>query len=458
MSAVAADARYMYQFQYLGVQEIGKATEVAARLQSFFATRSFGSHVEPPIPISDVIAKLETFYKRYRQEWETANGNTPDAIRFRRDLFGSGDTSLLEKENRALLDIEESLRTLKADEAGDSKAPLETRWSHARQLRRNLAALYAVNLDYTRLANQHVTDRTQRARNWLFTIGILGTLLTLLLGTFVQRAIAPRIRRLVTKVNRFREFGVHEQMIETGKDEISLLAHALDTGFAAIATRDREREEFLAVAAHELKTPITSIHGYSKLLIDHPERASLFPRALEIIHRQSWRLTRLVEHLFLAMRARAGELHFDPKPLNLSTVVQHVLAELGALISNEPFTVKCKPNVMILGDEVLLEHALWSLFASASALSQGDQPIKIALDTEGPCARVTADVISADRSAQDIETLFMPFHSVQYENGSGIRSGVGLYLCREIVRVHCGRLNVRELPNAGFEFSMELAL
>src|SRR5690349_23704894 len=100
MSAVAADARYMYQFQYLGMQEIGKATEVAARLQSFFATRSFGSHAEPPIPISDVIAKLETFYKRYRQEWETANGNTPDAIRFRRDLFGSGDTSLLEKENR----------------------------------------------------------------------------------------------------------------------------------------------------------------------------------------------------------------------------------------------------------------------------------------------------------------------------------------------------------------------
>ena len=458
MSAVAADSRYMYQFQYLGVQEIGKAMEVAARLQSFFATRSFGSHAESPVPISDVIAQLETFYKRYREEWETANGSTPDAIRFRRDLFGSGDTGLLEKENKAQLDIEESIRTLKADEEGDgSKTPVQTRWSHARQLRRNLAALYAVNLDYTRLANEHVANRTQRARNWLFTIGILGTFLTLLLGTFVHRAIAPRIRRLVTKVNRFRDFGVHEQNVETGKDEISLLAHALDTGFAAIATRDREREEFLAITAHELKTPITSIHGYSKLLIDHPERASLFPRALEIIHRQSWRLSRLVEHLFLAMRARSGQLHFDPKPLDLSTVVQHVLSELRALISSEPFSVNCKPNVMILGDEVLLEHALWSLFASASALSQGDLPIKVVLDTEGACARVTADVMSTERSAQDIETLFMPFQSVQYENDSGIRAGVGLYLCREIVRLHSGRLRVRELPNAGFEFSMELS-
>jgi K+-sensing histidine kinase KdpD len=65
--------------------------------------------------------------------------------------------------------------------------------------------------------------------------------------------------------------------------------------------------------------------------------------------------------------------------------------------------------------------------------------------------------MSAERSAQDIETLFMPFQSVQYENDSGIRAGVGLYLCREIVRLHSGRLLVRELPNAGIEFSMELA-
>jgi signal transduction histidine kinase len=459
MSGAAADARYMYQFQYVGVEEIGKAMEVAARLQSFFATRSFGSPAEPPLPISEVITQLETFYKRYREQLETANGTTPDAIRFRNDLLGSGDTGLLEEEKKAIVDIEESIRKLKADEeSGGAENPAQTRWSHARQLRRNLAALYAVNLNYTRLANQHVTNRTQRARNWLLTIGILGTLLTLLLGTFVHHAIAPRIRRLVTKVNRFREFGVHEQIFETGKDEISILAHALDTGFAAIAAREREREQFLAIAAHELKTPITSIHGYSKLLIDHPERTSLFPRALEIIHRQSWRLSRLIEHLFLAMRARAGQLHFEPKPLDLSTVVQHVLSELKASISNEPFTVNCKPNVMILGDEVLLEHALWSMFASASAISQGDLPIKVVLDTEGPYARLTAHVVLAERSAQDIETLFMPFQSVQYENGSGIRAGVGLYLCREIVRLHNGRLRFCELSKGGFEFAMELEL
>src|SRR6478672_4226501 len=78
MSAVAADARYMYQFQYLGVGEIGKAMEVAARLQSVFATESFGIRPKTPFSTAYVVAQLEGFYKRYRAELETAGGTTPD--------------------------------------------------------------------------------------------------------------------------------------------------------------------------------------------------------------------------------------------------------------------------------------------------------------------------------------------------------------------------------------------
>jgi signal transduction histidine kinase len=259
-------------------------------------------------------------------------------------------------------------------------------------------------------------------------------------------------------VNRFREFGVHEQIAETGKDEITVLAHALDSGFAAIAAREREREEFLAIAAHELKTPVTSIQGYASLLITHPEQTSFLPRVLEIIHRQSWRLCRLIEDLFLAMRARAGELRFQPEPLDLSALVQRLLSEVKHLISTEGFSARVKPNVRILGDEALLEHALWSLFTCASALSSGNQPVIVVLDSETAYANLSARVPGSENSAQEVEALFTPFRSVQYESGSGIRAAVGLYLCREIVRVHNGRLRVRDIPHEGPELLMELPL
>src|SRR5215510_6977315 len=148
MSAVATDARYMYQFQFASVGEIGKAMELAARLQSFFATESFGVRSGKPVPVANIVAQLDAFYERYRAEWETAKGNTPDAIRFRHDLLGTADSGFLEKESKALVDLEESIRTLKADqEGGAADQPVQTLWSNAKKVREDLAALYDVNVN-----------------------------------------------------------------------------------------------------------------------------------------------------------------------------------------------------------------------------------------------------------------------------------------------------------------------
>ena len=84
--------------------------------------------------------------------------------------------------------------------------------------------------------------------------------------------------------------------------------------------------------------------------------------------------------------------------------------------------------------------------------------MKVVLDSAAASATVSIDVQGSENTAQEIEELFTPFRSVQYESGSGIRAAVGLYLCREIVRVHNGRLRVRDVSNDGPEFLMELPL
>jgi signal transduction histidine kinase len=459
LGTISDEVRYIYEFQLRSIADIGATTKDATDLRRLITDdRAYIDAASDASTISVLVGRINAFGDRYRTLWQAANGNTADAVRFRDDLMRTGNEGILQKEARSLMDLEGSLRALvesRAEGTADSRKQLLEK---TLKVEEDLYALHDVNVRYAELSYQHILTHEQAVRNRLLAVGILGACLTLFLGLYVHRAIAPRVRRLVGKVERFREFGVNEKIIENGRDEIAILANALDAGFSAIAAREREREEFLAIAAHELKTPITSIYGYSKLLLDNPERTFLIPRALEIIHRQSWRLSRLVEHLFLAMRARVGQLQFEPKPLDLSALVQRVLSEVSALISNEAFRAQPKPNVMILGDEVLLEHALWSLFASASALSNGERPVKVVVDTEDSYARVTVDVESTRCSAQDIETLFTPFHSVQYEDGSGIRTGVGLYLCREIVRLHNGRLRADDVPNAGAQFSMELAL
>jgi hypothetical protein len=97
---------------------------------------------------------------------------------------------------------------------------------------------------------------------------------------------------LIDRVRQFQDTGVHERIGNMGNDAIGVLANALDAGFAAIANRMREREEFFSIAAHELKTPLTSIQGYSSLVMSRPEAGPLLFRALEVINRQSWRMSR----------------------------------------------------------------------------------------------------------------------------------------------------------------------
>ena len=179
-------------------------------------------------------------------------------------------------------------------------------WEDVRHLRVRLRQLLLVNTAYVRVSLDEFQKDDARTRTGMLGVGISGILLALGLGVLVHRAIAPRIVNLVSSVRRFQQFGVHQPLLEQGHDEIAVLANALDAGFAAIAERSRERERFLAVVAHELKTPMTSIFGFTELALKHPENTALRSRALELVGRHSGRLRRLIDDLLLAASARGG--------------------------------------------------------------------------------------------------------------------------------------------------------
>jgi signal transduction histidine kinase len=421
ISRSAADYRHMYDFQFKSVAAIGEVMQKAAELKP-------GSKS----------AALNIFYHQYRTDWETATGTTPDAIQFRDDLVAAGATSQMRSETRVLEDLRKSL------DVGDTE-----------NIRMDLAALYNLNVEYASLANEYVKTRARNGRIRLILIGLIGTTLSLLLGLHVVRAIAPRIRRLVTYIRNFQENGVHHKIGDMGKDDIALLANALDAGFSAIASRERERAQFLAVAAHELKTPVTSIHGYASLLARSKQNGDLH-RAIDTINRQSARLSRLIDAMLLAGQARFGKLQFEPGAFDVSALVSRVMQEMEPLLSKKTFVAKVEPNISILGDETLLEHALWSLFTCASAFSEQEAPLYVHFSRVDHQARLTIDVRAGSISMPVVQDLFTPFRFVEYETGTGVRSAIGLYLCREIVRLHNGSLLAGEVSQKRPEFLMEL--
>jgi K+-sensing histidine kinase KdpD len=85
----------------------------------------------------------------------------------------------------------------------------------------------------------------------------------------------------------------------------------------------------------------------------------------------------------------------------------------------------------------------------------GQNPVQVRLYVEGNRARLTVDIEEKGVSLPAMEELFLPFRWVEYETGASIRLAIGLYLCREIVRVHNGQLRVQQSDKLP-EFVLEL--
>jgi signal transduction histidine kinase len=352
-----------------------------------------------------------------------------------------GRLDLIDEEQRAVASIQQVLERLSAPAGATPAAPADLDTLHA-----DLRQLLRINLDFVDATEADITANAKRMRAILISIGFCGVVLAGALAWQVRRAIAPRVSQLVRKVKRFQEFGVHEPMLMHGDDEIAVLANALDVGFAAIAERNRERERFLAVAAHELKTPMVSILGFVQAARANPAQSE---RALEVIGRQTRRLAHLVEDLLWAANVRAGQLDFHPVPLDLADVARHMADEVEETIPNHPIAVHGPQSVHLLVDQTLVTHALWSMLTYAGALSATNAPIDLDVEPSDAHVLVTLQIHGPSLPPEDQMRIFDPFSTIQYEVEARPRLALGLFLCREIARVHGGTLQVSEHAGVG---------
>jgi K+-sensing histidine kinase KdpD len=138
----------------------------------------------------------------------------------------------------------------------------------------------------------------------------------------------------------------------------------------------------------------------------------------------------------------------------MSALVDRVLDEMRPFVTDDTFNAQVSDGVSVLGDEALMEQALWSLFTCASALSAGG-PVYVSFSAKEWHA-VLIVTTDSNASLPDIEDLFRPLRSIEYETGSSLRLTTGLYLCREIVRVHNGRLQVESSIPRVARFVLEI--
>jgi signal transduction histidine kinase len=454
---LTGDVRFMNRYVLAPVEGIANAMEQAAQFQTKIEDVRAG-YVVDPVTMTRMNVQIAEFMARYRRDWAVAGNTSEDARRFRAELARAKRTDLIDEESQAMAAVERDVDHLRASLAAQGTGTEWTpgAWDDVRDLRTVLRQLLIVNMGYVKVALDAFGSDSEQTRTTMLIVGLTGLFLAVGLGIQVRQAIAPRIVRLVGMVRKFQEFGVHERVLERGRDEIAILANALDAGFAAIAARDRERERFLAIVAHELKTPMTTILGFTELALTHPEDAAVRARALELVRRQAGRLGRLIDDLLLAASARTGALPFRPQPTDLGSLVKKVIAEVEVAMPGRRFELEAREPVHLLADERLLAQAIWSALTYAAVITEPRRPMVIRMVRSGPRTGLEIVIVAPTVPASEIERSFEPFASVQYETGEGMRSAVGLSLCREIARLHGGSLHASNLSETERSLVMDL--
>jgi PAS domain S-box-containing protein len=225
------------------------------------------------------------------------------------------------------------------------------------------------------------------------------------------------------------------------------------------------REEFLTVASHELKTPLTVMRGNADLLARQVERSTLDVERLRQltgrIHAQLDRLDYLVNDLLDLSRLRRGQLPLRPQPVDFTALVGQVLERFqGTVAEGGKYTLVLDAPAPVAGvaDEDRIEQVLTNLIGNAIKYSPAGGEVRVSVLASGSQACLTVSDHGIGIPPEEQATIFEPFTRTTVATAVAGGIGIGLYIAAQIVAAHGGTIGVESAIGCGSRFTVELPL
>lgn len=244
-------------------------------------------------------------------------------------------------------------------------------------------------------------------------------------------------------------------------------AVAVETDITSLIEIDRLKDEFFSMAAHELRTPLTAIKGYVQILAKQLARTEapspMIDKSLTTLREQSDRMERLINDLLDFARVETGQLAFRYQDFNLVELIEATVAETARATQRHWITLKT-PHAEINGrwDRDRLAQVFANLLTNAVKYSPDGGAITVRIEWSGERDEDVTIAVSDEGLGippQDLPRLFTRYSRVgdgSHFHRSGL--GIGLYITKEIVDSHGGRISASSEPGQGSTFTVSLPL
>ena len=223
---------------------------------------------------------------------------------------------------------------------------------------------------------------------------------------------------------------------------------------------ERKKDEFISIASHELKTPMTSIKGYIQLLersLDKDDKETIRKR-LHKVQNQIDKLNILIADLLDISKIESGKLKFNKKHFQFDDLLDHLIEIMQQSNPQVKILKNANVNGTIFGDEMRLEQVIINFITNAIKYGPDGKEIQITSEIRGNEVYFSVRDYGIGMSNEHLQKVFDKFYRIEETSERFQGLGIGLYICKEIIERHHGEIGVDSTMGEGSEFYFKIPL
>ena len=274
-----------------------------------------------------------------------------------------------------------------------------------------------------------------------------------------KNALLP-VKKITRKAELISHSNLNDRIeISNKNDELGHLTSVLNDLLTRLQNAFESQQQFLADAAHELKSPLALLRVHWESEIDNPELTLEIKEQLVQDVETITRLSHLVNNLLLLSQTESIESNFEFTTLNLHELLEEVVSDVEILAESKSQGIHFKETskINITGDKTRLYQLFFNLLENASKYTQEKGEISVSLSAENNSTLVEIRDNGEGIPADDLPNIFKRFYRVHKDRSRKTGgSGLGLSICKVIAEAHKGSVEVESKTGKGSTFTVRL--